>query len=95
VTCTIEATPSGTEKNYVSTVRISAAAAKAWIRYPLLTKSRSPSVVQWLSCLPLDPRFAGSNQAKMDFNSDKNLYHYFLLRESEAVGPMSQDFKAC
>jgi hypothetical protein len=29
VTCTIEATPSGTEKNYVSTVRISAAAAKA------------------------------------------------------------------
>jgi len=31
----------------------------------------------------------------MDFNSDKNLYHDFLLRESEVVGPMSQDFKAC
>jgi hypothetical protein len=28
--------------------------------------SGSPSVVWWLACLPLDPRFAGSNPAEDD-----------------------------
>jgi hypothetical protein len=51
----------------------------------LETQSLLSSVVWWLACLPLDPRFAGSNPAK----GDKSPQHTFIRRESKAVGPMS------
>jgi hypothetical protein len=31
-----------------------------------LVSLKSPSVISWLACLPLDPRFAGSNPAEGD-----------------------------
>lgn len=45
----------------------------------------SSSVVQWLSYLPLDPRFASSNEAEGDKNSQQN----FLWKGSTAVCPTS------
>jgi hypothetical protein len=43
-----------------------------------------------VACLPLDPRFGGSNPAKNDgiFKGDKNSYHYFLQMGNKAIGPM-------
>jgi hypothetical protein len=42
--------------------------------------------------MPLAARFTGSNLAKGDrcLNGDKNPQHGFLLREREAIGPMSK-----
>jgi hypothetical protein len=44
-----------------------------------------------VACLPLDPRFAGSNPAKDDgfLRENKNLQHAFLRRRSKAIDPMS------
>ena len=41
-------------------------------------------------CLPLLPKFAGSNPAEaFGFVGRKNPQHAFLQRRSKAVGPMS------
>jgi hypothetical protein len=42
------------------------------------------TVLQWLPCLPLDPRVAGSNPAEMDFKGDKNPQHTFFRMGSKA-----------
>ena len=44
----------------------------------------------WVACLPLVPKFAGSNPAEaVGFLGRKNPQHAFLRRGSKAVGPMS------
>ena len=45
-------------------------------------------VVPWLSYLPLDPRFAGSNPVGLDgfFSERKNPEYDFLQKGSKAVG---------
>jgi hypothetical protein len=49
------------------------------LNYTVLTEFER-SHPWWLACLPLDPRFAGSNVA------NKNPQHTFLWRVSKAVG---------
>ena len=45
---------------------------------------------QWLSYLPLDPRFAGLIPAGVDgFSERKNPEYDFHRKDSKAVGPMS------
>ena len=48
----------------------------------------SKMILPWLSCSPLDPRFAGSNPATVDgFSSErKNPEYDFLRKGSKAVG---------
>jgi hypothetical protein len=58
------------------------------LNYTVLTEFER-SHPWWLACLPLDPRFAGSNVAS------KNPQHTFLWRVSKAVGPMLEDLRAC
>src|SRR5215475_13952843 len=49
------------------------------------------SVVYWLACWPLVPKFAGSNPAEVvGFFGRKNPQHAFLRKGSKAVCPMSQ-----
>jgi len=44
----------------------------------------------WVACLPLVPKFAGSNPAEaVGFLGRKNPQHAFLRRGSKAVVPMS------
>ena len=49
------------------------------------------SVVLWVACCPLVPKFAGSNPAEAVgfLRVKKNPQHAFLRRGSKAVGPMS------
>ena len=51
---------------------------------------RSTPVVLWLSYLPLDPRFVGSNPAEVKFFSEcENPEYDFLWKGSKAMVPMS------
>jgi hypothetical protein len=57
-------------------------------RNPLI---QTASVVWWLACWPLVPKFAGSDPAEaVGFFGRKNPQHAFLRRGSKAVDHMSQ-----
>ena len=53
--------------------------------------NQTASVVLWLACWPLAPKFAGSNPAEaVGFFGRKNPQHAFLRRGSKRICPMSQ-----
>jgi hypothetical protein len=60
---------------------------------PHISYVRVALVMYWLVCLPLDPRFTGSNLAETTiFKGNINPLHTFLRRGLKARGPMSVTF---
>jgi hypothetical protein len=61
------------------------------VHWTVLDLIMAVSVVKWLACWPLVPKFAGSNPAEaVGFFGRESPQHAFLRRGSKAVSPMSQ-----